>query len=287
MIDSHAHLFSDEVRNRLEEHLKEFKNVGGKHILNVSTDSFSIGEVIQQSIDFESKYPQLILTGLGIHPETITHSNSQNLKQLERLRETLRDHRNRVVAIGECGLDYFHLANRSELSQLEKEEIKDYQKNIFKEHVLISIKEDLPLSIHTRDQTGESSSIIDALKIITTVGQGRARGVFHSYTGDISAVEEILNLGFYIGFNGIITYPKAENVREILKATPLNRILLETDCPYLPPQMARSGKRTSSKYGKPLDIEEIAEKVAEIKEVPLQKILEITDNNFMELFLSH
>lgn len=287
MIDSHAHLFSDEIRNRLEEHLTEFKTVGGKHILNVSIDSFSIGEVIQQSIQYENKFPDLILAGLGVHPESVTHTNSQNLKQLETLKEAVSSHRKRVVAIGECGLDYYHLANRSELSQMDKEEIKDYQKNIFKEQVLLSIQENLPLSIHTRDITGESSSIMDALKIITTVGKGSARGVFHSYTGDISVVDEILSLGFYIGFNGIVTYPKADNVREILKATPLNRILLETDCPYLPPQLARNGKRTSAKYGKPHDIEEIAETVEQIKEKSVSEIIEITDNNFKELFLSN
>lgn len=287
MIDSHAHLFSEELKNTLETHLEEFKQAGGKHILNVSTNAESISEVISQSIKYREKYSELILTGLGIHPEEVSDNQEKNARILEVLKEQLEANEKRVVAIGECGLDYYHLSNRSELSKDSIENIKENQRNIFRECVQLSLSTNKPLSIHTRDIQDSNECIFDTFKVLTTSGKGEALGVFHSFTGSKMALAQILDLGFYVGFNGIVTYPKAENVRELLIQTPLNRILIETDCPLLPPQLARSGKRTNYKYGKPLDILEIAETIAKIKGVTVEKLFEITDSNFYSLFLTN
>lgn len=287
MIDSHAHLFISPVVDILDTHLSDFKKDGGTHILNVAIDIPTITTVISQSINYEHKYPNLILTGLGIHPEEVSKNYTENEKSLSYLVEMLEKHKNRVVCVGECGLDYYHLENQSDMSNTDKEDIVESQKNMFKEHVLLALKYNLPLSIHTRDRQGESLAVFDALKILSTVGKGNVKGVFHSYTGSQSGLEEILNLGFYVGFNGIVTYPKAENVREILKNTPKEKILLETDCPFLPPQKARNGKRTNYKYGKPQDIYEIGEYVSDLLNMKTEEVFDLTDTNFRSLFLSH
>ncbi|MBU1119936.1 TatD family hydrolase, partial [Patescibacteria group bacterium] len=109
-------------------------------------------------------------------------------------------------------------------------------------------------------------------------------GSFHSYTGDISFIEDILALGFYVGFNAIITYPSGENVREILKDVPLERILFETDGPLLPPQSVRKNKKIKEKFGQPADVREIMEVAAEIKGVSMEKLESITDENYTTLF---
>jgi len=139
------------------------------------------------------------------------------------------------------------------------------------------------MSIHSR---GDSSCVKDTLDIIGKIGKGTIKGSFHSYTGDKKMLERILDIGMYIGFNAIITYPSGENVREILKACPLDRVLFETDGPFLPTQNVRKKKNSEKKYGRPILIKEIIEKASEIVNEPYAKIEEISDNNYLTLFSS-
>lgn len=287
MTDSHAHLTMDPIKSSLQVHLSEFKNNEGLHILNLSYDIQTIGEVISQSLEFENKYPNLILTAIGIHPEYITE-DIKNLKNgIEILKETISQHRKRITAIGEIGMDYYHFDFASHLTKDEIDDLKDKQKVLLRTQIELALENKLPVSIHTRDNKESTQCTADCLKIVSQIGNGNLRGCFHSYTGSLDYLHDILAHGFYIGFNGIVTYPKAENVREILRNTPLDRILLETDAPLLPPQKVRNGKSGDIKYGKPVDVYEIAEKIAEVKKITVEKVIEISDQNFNNLFLTY
>lgn len=287
MYDSHAHLCTEPISENLQRHLQEFTDAGGKNILNVSFDVQSITDVITQSIEYENSYPNLLQTGIGIHPEYITDEKFNMEKGIEFLLENLKTHKKRISAIGECGLDYYHFSFIPTLSEDKIEELKEQQRILFRKHIEIAIENNLPLSIHTRDSKIDNKCSADSLKIVATAGKGNARGVFHSYTGSLDYVKEILDLGFYIGFNGIITYTKAEAVRDILRNTPLNKMLVETDAPFLPPHNVRNGNSGDVKYGKPIDVQEIALMIAKVKGIPIEKTWEILNENYQNLFLTN
>lgn len=275
------------VKGRVEEHISEFKKKGGRYILNISYDLESSNEVISQSFQFESRFPQIIYSAVGIHPEYVTNLISQDNrlnidKQIEAIESIVKNHRKRIHAIGEIGLEYFQLEH-TEAKQ--REEITEIQKIMFKRQLDIAVEYKLPVVIHCRDIIQNNQCVSDILRIVTQIGKGKIQAVFHSFTGDITELKEILSLGFYVGYNGIITYPKAQNVRDILKETPIQRILIETDCPLLPPQKVRSGKSGIVKYGKPDDVDEIIEMVSSVKNIPVEKVISETNNNFESLFL--
>jgi TatD DNase family protein len=161
------------------------------------------------------------------------------------------------------------------------------QKMSFRRHLEIALKLNKPLTIHSRDPKGETVCTEEVLKMVSEVGKGKLRGSFHSYTGETKYVKEILDLGFHIGVNGIVTYPSAQNVRDMVMTVPNDRILFETDCPLLPPQSVRENKELEINYGQPSDVKEILEFVAKLKEVDPQELEKVTDRSFTELFLSN
>ena len=289
MHDSHAHLTQQPLKDRAVDHIKEFRDNGGKYILNASFNVESVNEVIEQSIQFENIFPNTVLTAIGFHPIDVSLYQGSNKRKklncdLEYLTEVLKNHRKRIACIGESGLDYHYIAN---IGSDEKEEVMEMQKLSFKKHCELALKENLPMTIHCRDDQGSNNATMDALKILCDIGQGRIRGCFHSFTGTKEGLKEVLDNGFFIGFNGIITYPKAENVKDLLFDTPINRVLIETDCPDLPPQKLRSNKKAEIKYCTPRNVDEIYEKVSEVKEIKLEKLIEETNKNFESLFLSN
>lgn len=285
MHDSHAHLALEPLKSLAVEWVKDFKDKGGKYILNAAFDLESSADVIAQDIQFENKFPNTVLSSIGIHPEDCNLYNRKKINMiLSELEKMFKNHSKRLKAVGETGLDYFHIIQNN-LDNLE--DIQEVQRLCFKKHIEIAKQYKLPLTIHSRDIEGSSMCVQDTLKILIQEGQGEVRGCFHSYTGNLESLKDIISLGFFVGFNGIITYPKAENVREILANTPLENILIETDCPYLPPQKIRRGENGSIKYCKPGDVVEIIETAAQIKNISVKKFIEITNTNFENLFLSN
>lgn len=287
MTDSHVHLTIQPLSDYTLSHLKTFKDFGGKHLLNVAYTPESLIDVIQMQNEFENSFPNMIHCSSGIHPEYLLEKK-ESIKQLtELLIKHIKTHLNKIKAIGECGLDYYQLQFQGDLTPEQKLEIKEDQKQLFRHHIELAKEFHLPLTIHTRDEKSSTECTQDALRLVSIMGNGNIRGCFHSFTGSQEHLEKILSLGFYIGFNGIVTYPKAENVREILRLTPLSQILLETDAPLLPPQKVRNGKSGDIKYGSPKDIYEIAQTVAKVKNVTVEKIIDITTENYEALFLSN
>jgi TatD DNase family protein len=167
----------------------------------------------------------------------------------------------KVVGIGETGLDYYY--NHSP---------RDSQISSFKDHIEASIELGLPLIIHTRDADE------DTIKCLTNYGQGKACGVFHCFSGNAELAQQALNLGFYISFSGILTFKNAESLRQIAQEVPLNRILVETDAPFLAPIPFR-GKRNEPAFTR-----YTAELLANLKNLSYSAIETATTNNFFTLF---
>ncbi len=292
MHDSHAHLSHTPLRENLIEVLKTFKAKGGKYVLNVALDYETMNEVIAQAVEAETLFPQTVFSSLGIHPDHISSLTSNFLykevdKGIAYLEETIISHKNRVLAVGETGLDYFHLYNRIDMGEEERESLIEAQKYSFRKHVEIAVTHDLPLTIHTRDAKGSTNCTADALKILATSGKGKARGVFHSYTGEPQYLSDIIAMGFMVGFNGIITYPNAQNVRDLLKQTPIDKILTETDSPFLPPQSIRKYKSKEEKYSQPADVREILDVLIKTKDMESDQLEAQLNQNFEALFLGN
>jgi TatD DNase family protein len=291
MHDSHIHLNLEPICNNIPEIINNFVSQNGKHILTQSTDNIDI----QDTLDIASQYPDIIDVALGLHPtvfeeNTILKGKTKNiyefcLKYMNTFETTFEKNLENIKAVGETGLDYFQFSLNQSLLRTQEEELQEIQKLSFKRQTTLARKHRLPLSVHARDIQGCKDTVRDTLRILIEEGKGEVKGSFHSYTGDISFIEDILALGFYIGFNAIITYKSGENVREILKQVPLNRILFETDGPLLPPQSVRKNKKIKEKFGQPADVREIMEVAAEVKDISIEKLEAITDENYEALFL--
>lgn len=291
MHDSHIHLNLSPLQENVEQVINDFQKQNGKHILTQSTDLLDYKE----NLDISQRYPDIVQLALGLHPTVfeeytiqrniIKDIQKKSLKMVVEFEEIFEKNIKNISAVGETGLDYHQFNNNQTVDEDIKEELCEIQKISFTKHIQLALKHNLPMSIHARDMNDCSDCLEDVLRVVAQEGRGQLRGSFHSYTGDIDSLKEILGMGFYIGFNGIITYKSGENVRDILKQVPLERILFETDGPFLPPQSVRKNKKLEEKYAQPKDIKEIIETACEIKNVSYEKMETITDENYERLFV--
>ncbi|MBS1258662.1 MAG: D-aminoacyl-tRNA deacylase [Candidatus Scalindua arabica] len=219
IIDTHAHLDFKDYRDDIDEVIERAGEVGVEYMINVGT---TVASSIK-SIELAKQYEQ-IYASIGIHPNEASKVSGEVWSRLEALAGG-----NKVVAIGETGLDYYR--DRSK---------KEDQKRLFRQHIELSLQHNLPVIIHNREASD------DCLEIVREYN-GKVKGVVHCFAGTVEDAEEFLTLGFHISFAGPITFPKADNLREALKAVPVERLLLETDCPFLAPQPKR-GKRNEPSY---------------------------------------
>lgn len=249
IIDSHAHPNSpqydadrDEVIGRAIE--------AGVGMICVGVDL----ELSKKAIELAGKY-ETIWASVGLHP-------NDNLDEVynQSVYENLAQH-TKVVAIGEVGLDYYRTT---------EEVHKQTQRNRFEQQLDLAIKLEKPLIIHCRDAHS------DLLAILKTRELKLPGGVIHSFTGTLAEAEKYLEFGFCLGFNGIITF--ANQYDEVVKSTPITRILLETDAPYLTPAPNR-GKRNE-----PIDVFHIATRVGELKNIPDEDVMAVTMDTTQDLF---
>jgi len=248
LVDTHAHL---EVVDSISEVLdRAFKN-GVETVVAVSSDLDSSRKTIEISNSFHTVY-----SAVGIHPHEASCFSESVLAQLANL---LRE--KGVKAIGETGLDY-HYSHSNKQSQIIS----------FTNHIGLSIEFDLPVIIHIRE------AFEDVLNILREPDFSNARGVIHCFTGDYETAKGFIDLGFFISFSGIVTFKNAEDVRDAAEKIPLDRMLIETDSPYLAPVPFR-GKRNEPAY-----VIHVAEKIAELRGVSYEKIAQITTANAKELF---
>ena len=293
MKDSHIHLALKPLNENWKRDTKDFLDLGGKKILTQGTDILDFQETFQLRDKINNEFDRdIVEVAIGIHPtifqEKFIQKNIGNLcdsskKFIKRFQEIFEKEKLNIKAVGETGLDYFEMYN-SDFDEKIINTLKEIQKESFRVHVRLAIENNLPLSIHARELPKHTECVDDALQILAEEGKGLARGVFHSYTGNKTKLEDILDIGFNVGFNAIITYPSGEDVREILKETPVENILFETDGPFLPTQSVRKDKKAIVRYGRSAQIKEIIKKATEIKNTTEEKLESITDENFDRVF---
>lgn len=252
IIDSHVNLHSEKYEDDLEEVLERAREAGVAGMLTIS-DKLESTEAIKKVADAH----RCIWRSIGVHPH---YAKDAAGLEAETLIDLAADRK--VVGIGECGLDFYY-----EYSP------RDVQEDVFRAHVAASRATDLPLIIHTRDA---DARMLEILK--EEFGKGAFTPLLHCYTGGPELAEGVLAMGGYISFSGIITFRNAGDIRAIVASTPLKRIIVETDCPYLAPVPMR-GRRNE-----PAFVVHVAEKVAEIKGVSRSQIDETTTENFFRLF---
>ncbi len=250
IIDSHAHLDDEQFDEDREELIASLSEKFIAYVINPSSDMLTSRRVV----DMTKKYDN-IFAAVGIHPhdaETMKDGDLEELKELSK--------NDKVVAIGEIGLDYYYDNSPREL-----------QKEVFRKQLALASQLNLPVIIHTREAMGDTFDILNEFK-------GKVKGVMHCYTGSIEMAERFMELGFYISIAGPVTFKNAVNVREMAKEIPLDRLLIETDSPYLSPEPKR-GRRNN-----PTHVIHVAEKLAELKGLLIDEIIENSRKNTMELF---
>lgn len=252
-VDSHCHLNLLD----LEAWDGDFRRMMGatfeagvSHVLCIGTEL----ETFPQVSELAEQWPQVHAT-VGVHP---LYKDSREPSQAELVELAAHP---RVVAIGETGLDYFYAADNAE-----------WQRERFRVHVRAARETGLPLVIHTRKARE------DTLRIIEEEGGGEVTGVLHCYTENRTMAERAMELGFYISISGIVTFHNASNVRKVVKKLPLERLLIETDAPWLAPVPHR-GKTNEPRY-----VTHVAETVAELLDSSVEEVARVTRENFFRLF---
>ena len=250
LIDSHAHLNFDNFKDDFSEVLERAQNSGVKYIINIGID----GESILSSVALAEKH-DFIYASVGIHPHNADTYTSEDVDLVKKYISHPK-----VVALGEIGLDYFR-----EYAD------HDNQRKLLNAMIDIGLKAKKPLIIHTR------AALDETLQILQKKGAGENGGVFHCFSGDAEFAHRVIKFGFYVSFAGNLTYAKS-TLAETAEAVPIEKTLIETDCPFLTPH-PRRGKRCE-----PADVRTTAEKLAEIKKLSLEDIARITTLNVYNLF---
>lgn len=248
--DSHAHYNDERFEEDRDELIKIIYSEGITKIVNAGYSLESSKKAIEIANDYDFMY-----TTAGISPNDIDDFKEENLEKIEKLAKNKK-----AVAIGEIGLDYHW-----------NTENKDLQKHVFISQIEIANKLNLPIVIHTRE------AIYDTLDILKS-NKCNKKGIFHCCPLNIDLVREGLKLGFYISFAGPVTFKNSKNADEIIKMVPLDKMLIETDSPYLSPEPLR-GKRNDSR-----NVKYIAQKIADVKEVSLEKVSKATYENAKNIF---
>jgi TatD DNase family protein len=250
LIDTHAHLDFSQFKNDREQVIQRALDAGLSAIVNVGTDLASS----ETSAALARRHGP-IYAAVGIHPHDARTLTSAVIENLARLAEDPK-----VVAIGEIGLDYYR-----NLSP------RDQQRDAFRRQIRLAIELDMPVVIHDRDAHGE------VLDIMRQEKAGRICGVLHCFSGDLEMALAGIEMGFYIAFGGPITYG-GKNKQEIARQIPLDRILIETDCPFLTPVPHR-GKRNEPAY-----VRFVAERIAEVRGITYGEVAKTTSLNGARLF---
>jgi TatD DNase family protein len=251
LIDTHAHLDGERFSSDLDEVIQRASSAGVRQIITVGCDPSSS----QACIDLAERYPNLY-AAVGIHPHDAAQLTPAVLEQLG-----LMAQHDKVVAIGEIGLDYYR--NRCP---------HEVQQQAFRQQIRLARQCKLPIVVHDRD------AHLDVLNILKEERADITGGVLHCFSGDLAMAHSCIEMGFYLSFTGTITYPKNEAIRAVIRNIPTEHILVETDCPYLAPQKWR-GKRNEPSY-----VVNTAAQIAEIKNLTLDDIGRITTLNAHKLF---
>lgn len=252
LIDSHAHLDDEKFDKDRDEVIKSFKENNLELVINVGADLESSKKAVQLSKEYDSIY-----AAVGVHPHDASEIDSNTL---EILRELSKEEK--VVAIGEIGLDYYY-----------DNSPRDLQKEWFRKQIKLAKELDLPIVVHSRDASQDVFDIISEES-----EEGKLRGVIHCFSESVEMAYEYIKLGFYISLGGPVTFKNAKVPKQVAKEVPLENLLIETDSPYLTPEPNR-GKRNE-----PKNVRYVAETIANLKEMSYEKLKDVTNQNTKRLF---
>ena len=250
LFDSHSHLNDEKFDEDREEQIKKIRESG---VSNFITAGYSV-ESSKKSLEIAKKY-DFIYTTAGVSPNDIPQTEEELWKQLAEIEKIVEKNKEKICAIGEIGLDFYWNTDNKEL-----------QKKAFIEQIKIANKYNLPIVIHTREAVMDTLQILKENKVTKT-------GVFHCCPQNRELIKEGLKLGFYISFAGPITFKNSKNAEEMINLVPNDRILIETDSPYLAPEPVRGTRNT------PANVKYIAQKIADVKGLTLEEVEKITFEN--------
>lgn len=274
LVDTHAHLYWDSFREDFDEVIKRALDAGVSIIINVGVDVEKSKEAVQVS-------KKLALSGvegystIGIHPHEALRFPLDKLgvtqgklsEETEKLEEIYQSNPKKVVAVGECGLDYLGVDKQT----------KQLQRQLFQAQIDLAKKLNLPLIVHCRDDRSKNPKNTEAWDEIIEKTRDHF-GIYHCYSGLPTITDYLLRTtNFLVSFAGNLTYPKNEYLRGAVKIIPIDRIVLETDCPFLPPQSKRGTRN------EPANVGEIAQMIAQIKNISLDEVANQTTENVKSL----
>lgn len=251
IFETHAHYDDEKFEEDRDELLKSLQEKGIGYVVNVGASLFST----KASLELAEQY-EYVYAAVGVHPNETEELNEENFAWLSNVAD-----KPKVVAIGEIGLDYYW-----------KEPEPQVQKIWFERQMELAREKNLPMIIHSREAAK------DTLDMIKSCDGGSIGGVIHCYSYSVEMAKQYLDMGFYLGIGGVVTFPNAKKLREVVEYMPLDQIVLETDCPYLAPVPNR-GKRNSS-----LNLKYVAAKIAELKKIPEEEVIEVTYHNAKRMY---
>ncbi len=249
LIDTHVHLNADEFEGKEAEIIKRAQEAGVKKLIVIGFDH----KTNEKAIELAEQYDFIYAT-VGFHPTIAKDIKDNDFVILDEL----LDH-DKVVGIGECGLDFYW----------DKDHIDD-QVEVFKEQIKRSLELELPLIIHMRDASEATYNVLSEFENL--------RGIMHCYSGSAEMVDQFLELGLHISLGGPVTFKNAKTPKEVAKVVPLDRLLVETDSPYLSPHPFR-GKRNE-----PARVKLVAEEIAKLRDMSFEEVAKATTENAISLF---
>ena len=251
LFDTHAHLNDEQYNEDLEEVVERAQNEGVSNMVVVGFDRPTINKAMELAERYE-----FIYACVGWHPVDAIDMTEEDLLWIEELATHPK-----VVAIGEMGLDYHW-----------DKSPKDIQKEVFRKQIRLAKKVKLPIVIHNREATA------DIIEILKEEEAEEVGGIMHCFSGSPEVAKECIKMNFYISLGGPVTFKNAKKPKEVAEEIPMDKLLIETDCPYLAPHPYR-GKRNEPGY-----VKLVAEKIAEIKGLTIAEVAEITTRNAKKLF---
>lgn len=251
LFDTHAHLNAVQFEEDLEEVIERATSEDVSHIVVVGFDH----ETIKRAMELIEQY-DMIYAAIGWHPVDAIDMTEEDLNWIRELSQHPK-----VVAIGEMGLDYYW-----------DKSPKEIQKDVFRKQIQLAKEVNLPIIIHNRDATE------DVVKILQEENASEVGGIMHCFTGSLEVAKQCMEMNFYISFGGPVTFKNAKKPKEVVKEIPMDRLLIETDCPYLTPHPYR-GKRNEPSY-----VRYVAEQISELRGVSYEEIAEKTSDNAMKVF---
>lgn len=249
IIDTHAHLMFDKFEGEVDQVIERAKAVGVGKIINIGCTLKDAIRSHEMSLEYEGLYATL-----GLHPHDALDISDELMEKWEKL----INENKKIVAIGECGLDYV----KADVS-------KEDQEKAFRMQLKLAQKVGLPVIIHNREADEDTMGILEEFDI---------NAVFHCYSSNIEFARKLWYKGYLTSFTGVVTYPNAENLLQVVEEVPMDKFMVETDCPFLAPQGNR-GERNEPSY-----VVEVVEKIAEIKRSSSEEIARISTENAEELF---